>query len=82
MKKFLQWMHDAQIVRRSILGWAIWMTTWITIKMVELSVAPFTMEMAAVIAAIMTPVLGLTGFIIKFYAQHPYQDKAHTSEED
>lgn len=66
------------IVRRVILGWAIWMSTWITIEVFEYAKTFGTtidINLAAVVGAILTPVLGLTGYIIRQYASNPYGDK-------
>jgi len=76
MDKFWKFLHDGMIIRRAVLIWALGMSTWITIVMVSFMQAAKTLDigLAAVLGAILTPVLGLTGYIIKSYAQHKYQD--------
>lgn len=77
MKKFLQFLHDAMVVRRIILLWALGMSTWISIEMVSFTSDTKVLDvgLAAVLGAVLSPILGLTGYIIKQYATNPYADK-------
>lgn len=76
MEKFWKFMHDGMIIRRIILIWALAMSTWISIVIVGFTESAKVLDvgLAAVLGAILTPILGLTGYIIKSYAQHKYSD--------
>jgi len=77
MDAFLNFIHKGQVVRRAILLWAVWLSTVVSFEMIEYSIkfseknGEELLGVAAVIGAILTPVLGLTGWIIKNYAANP-----------
>lgn len=77
MRKVLQFIHDAMIMRRIILLWALWLTTIMSLgvwQWVE-TLDVVNTASAAMAGAILTPVLTLTGWIVRQYATNPYVDK-------
>jgi len=75
-------MHKGMIVRRIIIFWALSMSTYASVKSYNFAIVALNsnnaewaiVQTAAIIAAILGPVLGLTGSLLKSYAQNKYQD--------
>lgn len=87
MEAFWSFIHKGQVVRRSILFWAVYLSTVVSFQMIDYAIkfseknGGELLGVAAVIGAILTPVLGLTGWIIKNYATNPsVAEKEHKEE--
>lgn len=74
---FLDLLHKGQIIHRIILFWALWQSTSVIQKTFNLvdQIAVLSANDALVIGALLGPILGLTGFIIKLYATGQTSDK-------
>jgi len=82
--KFFDWIHKGQIIRRLIILWALVISTWIVKETWEW-VAHFDkldVGLATVVGAFLTPVLGLTGWLLKEYARNPYVEGQRKSHEE
>lgn len=74
--KFWAHWHKGQIARRIVLFWALWQTSDVAYKSyLMMQTHPWDVNMALIIGAYTTPMIGLTGFIIKSYAAIPYKDE-------
>lgn len=67
--KFWDWLDTRGVIRRAVLGVAIWMTWEVThwaMAFAEHSVRP-GVDLAAVIAAVSAPATALGGYVFKAY---------------
>jgi hypothetical protein len=60
------------VIRRIVLGVAIWMTFWVTVKMVDFAFMALTLDRLSanvplIIGAVTAPVVALGGYVFKAY---------------
>jgi hypothetical protein len=72
----MEWMDDHSVIATVILFLVMGITLGITIDMVNYAVTnPPSMEKAAIIAAVLTPISGLQAAVISFYNKRKEQGK-------
>lgn len=70
---FWDWVDTRGVVRRVVLGLAMWMTYWVSFKMTELAFAALAASklsegnIVLAIGAITAPIVALGGYIFKAY---------------
>lgn len=76
----LQFIHKAMLIRRLILAWSVWFTTYVAFETFDVVMAiadknpEGVWQAGTLIAAVYTPLFAFQGAILKFYAQYKYQD--------
>lgn len=70
---FWDWVDTRGVVRRIVLGLAMWMTYWVSFKMTEFAFAALTASkisegnIVLAIGAITAPIVALGGYVFKTY---------------
>ena len=68
----MTWIDKHKIIRRAVLGIAIWMT-WVSAEWATwfaTANARNGMEIAAILAAVQAPVMAFTGMVFKVYVEN------------
>jgi hypothetical protein len=69
---FWDWVDTRGVVRRIVLGLAMWMTYWVSFKMTEFAFAALAANQLSgniplIIASITAPIVALGGYVFKAY---------------
>lgn len=77
-------VHKGRIVHRAILVWALLESHYTIKRALELldQIQTFSANDALVIGAVLTPVLSLTGYVIKSYASSDSADRLNLEKTD